>query len=156
MLHYITFFPSTASVSGSEWPIKTWRSKLHLICDQSFDGLVLMYVSIKVFVFSLWVRWRINHQDYIYWLHLFWLNANHHQIWFTLGWDLAIARYQPRPCGQQRGFAPTFFFEKYLAKAKSIFSEIFLVNFFWKVFLVKIFLAAIFCSKKILWKFFWW
>ena len=26
-----------------------------------------------------------------------------------LGWDLAIARYQPRPCGQQGGFAPTFF-----------------------------------------------
>ena len=26
-----------------------------------------------------------------------------------LGWDLAIARYQPRPCGQQGGLAPTFF-----------------------------------------------
>ena len=51
------------------------RSKLWWSCS---------YVSIKVFVFSLWVRWRINHQDYIYWLHLFWLNANHHQIWLTL------------------------------------------------------------------------
>ena len=58
----------------------------------------------------------------------------------TLGWDLAIARYQPRPCGQQRGFAPTFFWKIF---GKSIFSEIFLVNFFGKIFL-----AAIFCFKK--------
>ena len=64
----------------------------------------------------------------------------------SLGWDLAIARYQPRPCGQQRGFAPTFFWKIF---GKSIFSEIFLVNFFWKIFLLKIFLASIFCSKKI-------
>ena len=30
-----------------------------------------------------------------------------------LGWDLAIARYQPRPCGQQGGFAPILF-QKYI------------------------------------------
>ena len=53
-------------------------------------------------------------------------------IIILLGWDLAIARYQPRPCGQQGGFAPTFFLEKYLAKVN--FLEIFLVlvNFFFK------------------------
>ena len=40
----------------------------------------------------------------------FWIdNLN---IW-VLGWDLAIARYQPRPCGQQGGFAPTFISEIY-------------------------------------------
>ena len=29
--------------------------------------------------------------------------------YFILGWDLATARYQPRPCGQQKGFTSTFF-----------------------------------------------
>ena len=50
--------------------------------------------------------------------------------WYVLGWDLASARYQPRPCGQQRGFASTFFWEIYV---KNIFREIiFFNNFFGK------------------------
>ena len=43
-------------------------------------------------------------------------NKKYVQKYQILGWDLAIARYQPRPCGQQGGFAPTFFSEMYLAK----------------------------------------
>ena len=38
-----------------------------------------------------------------------------------LGWDLAIARYQPRPCGQQRGFAHTFFLELILIFISAIY-----------------------------------
>ena len=48
----------------------------------------------------------------------------------SLGWDLAIARYQPRPFGQQRGFAPTFFFEKIFRK--SIFWQYFWHNIFFQ------------------------
>ena len=41
-----------------------------------------------------------------------------------LGRDLAIARYQPRPCGQHGGFAPTFF-QKYCCQ-KCFFLKYFL------------------------------
>ena len=65
-----------------------------------------------------------------------------------LGWDHAIARYQPRPCGQQGGFA-SIFFQKYILPNyflwkyflwKNTFVEIFFVkNYFWrKYFLQKI------------------
>jgi len=60
-----------------------------------------------------------------------------------LGWDLAIARYQPRPCLRAaRGLCPTFS-ETYFVFARSIFSEIFLA----KIFLVKIFFSEIFLGK---------
>ena len=52
----------------------------------------------------------------------------------SLGWDLAIARYQPRPCRQQRGFAPTFFcWKRYLEKAffdNKFWHNIFFQNIF--------------------------
>ena len=75
-----------------------------------------------------------------------------------LDWDLAIARYQPRPCGQQGGFAPTYFLEKYLVW-QHFFWKYFWWFFFWKIFLVnifflKIFLATVFCSKNFLRKYF--
>ena len=41
--------------------------------------------------------------------------------YMTLGWNLAIARYQPRPCGHQGGFAPTFFFELILIFISAIY-----------------------------------
>ena len=56
----------------------------------------------------------------------------------SLCWDLAIARYQPRPCGQQRGFAPTFF--------KNIFGEIFFFGNIFGEFILEIFLAKIFLA----------
>ena len=77
------------------------------------------------------------------------------QNYVILGRD--IARYQPRPCGQQEGFAPTFFLEKNIWQ--KYFLEIFLVNFFekiffWKIFLVKIFFWKIFLVKIFLTKIF--
>ena len=57
-------------------------------------------------------------------------------IMVLLCWDLAIARYQPRLCGQQGGFAPTFFLGK-------IFG-----NFFLNIFLVHFFLENIFGEKQ--------
>ena len=38
-----------------------------------------------------------------------------------LGWNLAIARYQLRPCGQQGSFAPTFFLELILLFISAIY-----------------------------------
>ena len=45
-------------------------------------------------------------------------------IYSRLGCDLALARYQPRPCRQQNGFAPTFFSEIYISQ-KYFFENIF-------------------------------
>ena len=60
----------------------------------------------------------------------------------TLGWDLAIARYQPRPCGQQGGLCPHLFLEKY---GISIFFEnIFGQFYFWKYFWQKYFFPQYF------------
>ena len=72
-----------------------------------------------------------------------------------LGWDLAIARYQPRPCGQQSGFAP-FFLEIYFAKV--FLGEIFLANIFFLFVLksLKKFRWIFGKNKKKNWKYFWW
>ena len=47
---------------------------------------------------------------YIYILYIFIYN-----IIVLLGWNLAIARYQPRPCGQQGGLCPHLLLKKYVA-----------------------------------------
>ena len=52
----------------------------------------------------------------------------------VLGWNLAIARYQPRPCGQQGG----------KIFGKSIFFKNILVEFFSWIFLAKIYPPKIF------------
>ena len=72
-----------------------------------------------------------------------WIMSN---IILKLGWDLAIARYQPRPCGQQGGFAPTFFFRKIFGKSiffGNIFGDFFLENIFFE----NIFAKNIFCKN---------
>ena len=65
-----------------------------------------------------------------------------------LGRDLAIARYQPRPCGQQGGFAPTFF-QKYCCQKcfflKIFFPEIFMVEYFFRNISTKHFFKKIIC-----------
>ena len=90
--------------------------------------------------------------------------------YIKLGWYLAIARYQPRPCGQHRGFAPTSLenvFGKCILKKYifGIFLELFLVKLiFWKYFLLEYFerkicgeniLKKIFLKKYFWWKYFW-
>ena len=86
--------------------------------------------------------------------------------YYRLGWILAIARYQPRPCGQQRDFAPTFFFEKYLAKVffRKYFWWFFFGKYFWQQYFVlknsrnyffeKYFLRKYFFEKEFLAKMF--
>ena len=55
-----------------------------------------------------------------------------------MGWDLAIAQYQPRPCGQQEGCAPHLLFG-------NIFGQnIFLKYFWWRYFFKNIFGENIF------------
>ena len=55
-----------------------------------------------------------------------------------MGWDLAIAQYQPRPCGQQEGCAPHLCFG-------NIFGQnIFLKYFWWRYFFFNIFGENIF------------
>ena len=59
-----------------------------------------------------------------------------------LGWDLAIARYQPRPCGQQGGLRLHLFFGKIFVIG--IFGEFFKKQFWWKYFFNNIFGATYF------------
>ena len=64
------------------------------------------------------------------------------QIYNILGWDLAIARYQPRPCGQQGGLRLHLFFGKIFVIG--IFGEFFKKQFWWKYFFNNIFGATYF------------
>ena len=52
--------------------------------------------------------------------------------YYILGWDLAIARYQPRPCGQQGGLPPPFF--RNIFGKSSLFKNDFGINIFSEIF----------------------
>ena len=70
----------------------------------------------------------------------------HHKNINVLGWDLAIARYQPRPCGQQGGLPPPFF--RNIFGKSSLFKNNFGINIFFRNILDKnIFSEIFFCEN---------
>ena len=123
-------------------------------------GNIIRQVLDYTFVFIGYLA-QINHIRYYKWEYCTYMGREWKNytvlaaLYMTLGWDLAIARFQPRPCGQPGSYAPifwrNFFFGFFLSKillAKIFFPNIVMAKIlFVKIFSLKIFQAKIFSAK---------
>ena len=139
--HYCRSIGVPSSQQRDVAPVSTSQRILHILSRLSFLKILLLDIGLSLCDSITDLVQASRDQDSFIFLLLSWSDR-----WLlqyeVLGWDLAIARYQPRPCGQLGGIAPTIFW-KYIWQ-----------KYFLEIFLTKIFFSEMYLAKVFFWKYF--